>query len=187
MKNKNVWIAIVAFITMLVFSRLTPFIFDMPWNIGILGAVAIFGGAYLSKSWKTIVFILMAIWFSDIVVNYKYFGTFTPFYNGYFFTFISYVATIFVGKYFLENKKSFSNIFGAGLLSAVVFYLISNFGAWLTMPQFYTRDLSGLLASYEAGLPFFRGTIIGNVVFTFLLVSVYEYTFGRNKSSVKYA
>lgn len=171
---------------MLVFSRLMPFLFDIPWNIGILGAVAIFGGAYLSNSWKTIGLMLLGIWISDVVVNFKYFNTFTPFYDGYFFTFISYIATIFLGNYFLKSKKSFGNILGAGLSSAVIFFLISNFGAWLTLPQYYTRDFSGLLASYEAGIPFFRGTVIGNVLFTFLFVYVYERIY-TSKTRVEYA
>ncbi len=158
----------------------------MPWNIGILGAVLIFGGAYLSNSWKTISFILLSIWISDVIVNFMYFNTFTPFYDGYFFTFISYIATIFIGQYFLKSKKSFPNIIGASLISAIVFYLISNFGAWLTLPQYYTRDLSGLMASYEAAIPFFRGTIIGNLIFTFLLVNAYELIYGI-KSKVEYA
>ena len=54
---------------------------------------------------------------------------------------------------------------GAGLVGSVLFFLITNAAAWLVLPE-YTKDVAGLINSYVAGLPFFRGTLTGDLLFT---------------------
>lgn len=53
-------------------------------------------------------------------------------------------------------------------------YLISNFGVWLfglnLANQPYPKTLAGLTECYAAGLPFLRGTIVGD--WTFMAVFV---------------
>jgi hypothetical protein len=54
----------------------------------------------------------------------------------------------------------------AALTSSVSFFLVSNFAVWAAWPEMYPRSFSGLLASYAAGLPFFRGTVQSDLFFT---------------------
>jgi hypothetical protein len=68
------------------------------------------------------------------------------------------------------NNKS---LLGATLFSALSFFLITNFGAWWVDPL-YSKDFTGLLNSYIAGIPFFRGTLVGNVLFGFIFFKSYE-------------
>lgn len=167
-------VTIIVFFILLIVSRFMPFWFNMPYNLSILGAVAIFGGAYLGQSFKTMALVLLGIWVSDIIINMQYFEGITLFYEGYIFNVLSYIATIAIGYYALRENKSTVNIIGAGMFSAIAFFIISNFGAWVGT-SLYTKDISGLLQSYIAGIPFFRGTLFGNVIFTFIFVKTFEY------------
>jgi len=62
------------------------------------------------------------------------------------------------------NYKFVLSLTGMGMLFAIFFYLYTNFGVWLLW-QMYPKNLAGLLQCYIAGLPFFRNSIISNLVF----------------------
>jgi Family of unknown function (DUF6580) len=64
----------------------------------------------------------------------------------------------------IRKKPGALRIGGVTLLASIQFYLITNFGVWAAGA--YARDLSGLAASYVAGLPFFRWTIAGDLFYT---------------------
>mgnify|MGYP006945863360 CR=1 FL=1 len=77
----------------------------------------------------------------------------------------------------MMKKPTLAKVFGGSILAAVVFFLVSNAGAWLMLPA-YTKDFSGLMTSYEAGLAFFRSTngaaLISQVVFGLGIYTVYS-------------
>jgi hypothetical protein len=178
MNKRTVFFAALAFLALLIFSRSLQIFFDVPYNLSTLGAVALFGGAYLGHSWKTLLSVLGGIWISDVLVNFQYFETLTLFYPGYGFTLVAYLATITIGHKTLNNPANNAHLLGATLLSAVAFFLITNFGSWWVGPQ-YTKDFTGLLSSYTAGLPFFRGTLAGNVLFGFAFFKSYQWLIGK--------
>ena len=79
--------------------------------------------------------------------------------------------TILLGAY--ANKRNTSS--GMGLLpfaiiSSVIFFLMTNFGAWLYDP-IYTKNLSGLISSYIAGLAFYKQDIFGNMALNHLMAT----------------
>lgn len=54
---------------------------------------------------------------------------------------------------------------GLGVGGSVWFFLWTNLGVWLQgRGSFYAPGLDGLLASYAAGLPFFRTMLLGNLI-----------------------
>lgn len=54
---------------------------------------------------------------------------------------------------------------GLGVGGSVWFFLWTNFGVWVqSRGTFYAPGVDGLLASYVAGLPFFRTMLLGNLV-----------------------
>ena len=81
---------------------------------------------------------------------------------------ISFVITdIFIGlisKYF---KKSFIKRIGGSLIGCCIFYIITNFGVWIT--GLYDYSLSGLLSSYYLAIPFFGYTIISTIIYAFFI------------------
>jgi hypothetical protein len=55
----------------------------------------------------------------------------------------------------------------------VAFFLVSNFVSWLTQALPYGYSLDGLINCYAAAIPFFRGTLLGDVGFTAALFSAH--------------
>ena len=56
----------------------------------------------------------------------------------------------------------------ASLVSSIAFFLITNFGTWL-MWDIYPKTGAGLISCYIAGIPFFKGTIMGDLFFNLAL------------------
>ena len=90
----------------------------------------------------------------------------------FFFVYASFAAIILIGTFFYKNA-SLTKVLGGSLLAAVAFFLISNAGSWITMPE-YTKDFAGLMTSYELGLPFFRATLVSQIVFSLGIYVVYQ-------------
>lgn len=79
------------------------------------------------------------------------------------YVYVSYALIGFIGHYATPLRKSFA-FFTLPLLSSLLFYTVTNFGVWATTSM-YTHDFSGLIQSYWMGIPFFRGTLLGDVFF----------------------
>jgi len=58
------------------------------------------------------------------------------------------------------------------LFSAVLFFVVTNFGVWLV--GWYPPTLEGLIQCYVNGIPFFRASIVSNLVYMFILTSVFN-------------
>ena len=61
-----------------------------------------------------------------------------------------------------------SRIGGAALASAILFFVVTNFGVWLSSGM-YPPTLAGLAACYVAAIPFFQNTLAGDLFFAALL------------------
>ena len=57
---------------------------------------------------------------------------------------------------------------GFCLAGSVLFFLVTNFGAWLASPV-YPRSGAGLLQAYIAGVPFFQWTLLGTLAYAAIL------------------
>ena len=54
------------------------------------------------------------------------------------------------------------------LAGSVLFFVVTNFGAWLSDPA-YPKTAAGLAAAYVAGIPFFQWTVLGTLAYAALL------------------
>jgi len=88
---------------------------------------------------------------------------FLGFHNTILFVYFSFFITVIIGSRIKNNSRSI--LFGS-LLSSVLFFLITNFGVWLTSSM-YSKSTYGLIQSYLMGLPFFRNTILSDLIYTF--------------------
>lgn len=144
-------------------------------NFTAVAAIAILGASHLrgAKKW----FIPLAIlWASDLILNNvvyaQYYDSFQV--MGSMWVYGS-ILCIGVMAYFLLRKASWGKLLLTTTLGAVLFFLITNFGVWIGPTSPYAKDISGLMASYTAGIPFFRNAILGDVFFSFVLFGAYEY------------
>ena len=121
-------------------------------RVGVAGSVALIVGFRL---------------LTDVGIGLRQGDMGDAFYNAQVFNYAALLLLAAVGL-LLRNRtteRQPAEVLGKSLLAGVVFFLVSNGGVWATMPstpeyQAYEKSLSGLLACYTAGLPFFRGTAI---------------------------
>src|SRR5229473_1282007 len=75
-----------------------------------------------------------------------------------------YAAVLMLGTRLRENKKPLW-IMASALGSSVAFYLVSNFAVWAAY-NMYPKTLTGLMTCYTLALPFFKPSLIGDMLFT---------------------
>jgi hypothetical protein len=133
-------------------------------NFSPIGAIALTGGFILGRNKWTYLLPLGGLFVSDLVLaltnqpSFDYLFSFS-----FLMVYLAFGITILLGIY--ANKKNINAGFGLlpfAVLSSVVFFLMTNFGAWIYDP-IYTKDLSGLISSYIAGLAFYKQAIFGNL------------------------
>ncbi|MDE2026399.1 MAG: hypothetical protein KGJ07_07945 [Patescibacteria group bacterium] len=140
------------------FMRLLP---HVP-NVTPIAAMALFGGAYINKRFALVV-PLLAMFISDFFLG---FHPVMPFVYG------SFLLSGFLGLW-LRKRKSPFRVFSASVISSILFYLITNFGVWF-MGGLYPKTMSGLITCFVMALPFFRNTIVGDLMYTTVLFGGFE-------------
>jgi hypothetical protein len=141
------------------FSRLLPH----PVNVAPIAAMALAGGVYLDKRFALLV-PLIALVISDLVIGL---------YPILLFVYGSFLLIGLLGLWLKSHKKPLP-VFGAALLSSIIFFVITNFGVWIIGPETYPRTLPGLAECYVAAIPFFKNTVAGDLVYTGVLFGMFE-------------
>lgn len=163
--------ALLGIIIIIALARLIP---NMP-NFSPMAAIALFCGAHFDKFWKAILVTLIATLISDIVLNNTIYASmntgFTVFYDGFIWQYLAYGAIAFLGSK-IFNSINKAKVIGGSIATTLVFFLISNFGAWISLP-FYSKDIAGLLSAYTAGIPFIKNTLISDMFYSSLLFGGY--------------
>ena len=131
------------------------------WHFTPVAASLLFFGARGSRRQIWIPLVLLAA--TDVVLT-KYMYSYVLTWD-LFVTWAWYGAIMLLGST-LREKSGFWRVVGAALASSVSFFLISNFTAWASLRGMYPRNLSGLMMSYTAGIPFFRGTLESDLFFS---------------------
>ena len=130
-----------------------------PPNFTPIGAMALFSGAYLGRK-GVIAFAapLGALLLSDLVLGI-YRGMPTVYFS---------VALVVIIGWLSLRRTSPLRIGAAAIASSVLFFVVTNFGMWLSS-GFYPRTLAGLEACYVAAIPFFQNTVAGDLFYATLL------------------
>lgn len=135
-------------------------------------ALALFGGAYLNKRLALIVpLAIFAI--SDLIIG---------FHDTMFFTWGAMIVVTGVGFLLRQNKSKFK-VAASAVVSSILFFIISNFGAWMAGSLGYPMTLAGLLECYIMALPFFPNTLISTLVYAAVLFGGFEYASLRLKKT----
>ena len=146
-------------------------------NFTPIGAMALFGGAYLKNKNHAFLIPLASLWLSDLVLNnfiYSYYSDFTWFYPGFLLQYISFILIILIGYLFLK-KLNIKSVFTTTIISSLLFFIVTNFGVWISGTM-YSLDLQGLIACYVMVLPFYKGTLLGFVCYSTFLFGVLEFS-----------
>ena len=130
-------------------------------NFTPIGALALFSGAMLwNRKWM-FVFPIGAMLLSDTIKEFMAPGT--GFYPDMAYVYGSFFVIIAIGM-LIRNSKKPLNIIAGSLAGSILFFLVTNFGSWTSIPE-YTKDFNGLVQSYTMGLPFFKYTVLGDLFY----------------------
>ncbi|MBF0489140.1 MAG: hypothetical protein HQL15_00795 [Candidatus Omnitrophica bacterium] len=131
-------------------------------------ALALFGGMYLKgRQGIWVPLVLMAI--SDVVLGWH---------DTMVYTWGSILLISLMGLW-LKEHKSWVNVALGSLLSSVVFFVITNFGAYLSL---YPHTLAGLQECYIAAIPFYRSTLVSTLAYSLVLFSIWEILLSRREN-----
>ena len=148
-------LALIAAILAAAVLRLVPH----PPNFSPIGAMALFSGAYLGRRGAmALVAPLGALLLSDLVLG---------FYRGMPTVYFSVALIVLMGTFALRRVTPL-RLGIAALTSSLLFFLITNFGMWMSS-GLYPRTLAGLEACYVAAIPFFQNTVAGDLFYSAVL------------------
>ena len=113
-------------------TRLLPH----PPNFAPITAIALFGAVYFDRKYA-IILPVMALLLSDAVLG---------FYGGMLWVYGSFLMIGMIG-FWLRGRKTVTATASATLAGSVLFYLVTNFGVWLS-GTLYPPTFAGLMEQY---------------------------------------
>lgn len=135
-----------------------------PPNVTPLAALALTGALYLDRRFA-FVLPLAAMLLSDLFLGVH---RIMP------FVYVSFAASSAIGL-LLRERRSIPVIAGASLAGSVLFFIVTNFGVWLVGDGgVYPKTLAGLTECYVLAIPFFRNTLLGDLVYVAILSGTFE-------------
>lgn len=165
----------IGFIIAAAASRLIPHI---P-NFTAMESLALFSGAYLG--WRVLAFLApFVVWYaSDLIINNTISRSFYPDVDGIVWyadympwVYISALFILFLGAKALRKWRP-TTLAISSVVATLIFFVLSNFGTWMS-GVLYPKNLVGLTECYIAALPFFKTSLISNLVFTAVFFGGYE-------------
>jgi hypothetical protein len=147
----------------------------LPYNFTPVEAIALFGGAYFADKRLAVVAPLAVMLLADMVIattlptNWlrDWLGTLPAVY--------ACIALTTCGGFALRNRVSTFRVGIGAFASAVLFFVVTNFATWLTAHAGGGEACTqGLADCYIAGIPFFRGTLVGTLFWSAALFGGFE-------------
>ncbi len=136
-----------------------------PWNLTPTGAIAIFAGMYLYNRWLSLLAPLLGLLAANL------FQGFSPIW----YVYISFMLITCLGAILRNSSMRFEKQFLLGIpicfLSAMLFFLVTNFFCWLGSTT-YPQTLEGLGDCYIMAIPFFWNTLYGDLFYFCVLMGL---------------
>jgi hypothetical protein len=158
-------LALAGLIVLAALTRLLPH----PPNFSPVEAIALFGGAYFAARGWALVVPLVAMFVSDLALGLVNGGIYFDYFAsaGFLLVYACIALSTLLG-FGLRGRVSGARVLGYSLIGSVLFFLVTNFGAWLGSPA-YPQNAAGLAAAYVAGIPFFQWTVLGTLAYAAIL------------------
>lgn len=170
-ENNKGFILITTLVLIAAFSRLIP---HLP-NFTAVGAMALFGAAHFNKKYLAFFVPIAAMWLSDLFINNMIYTseTFVWFQSFQLFTIIPMALIVLAGLFVFNNKVTPSKVLTGSIVATIIFFLVSNFGTWMSPYSLFPDTFAGLVSTYVAGLPFALNGLAGDLFFSLALFGTY--------------
>lgn len=159
-KNRSQIIWLILLLATIIVSRLLP---HAP-NFSPVASLILFATTYHLRA-KNTYLLLPALFVADLLLGFYAWPIMLTVY-------LSWAAHYLIARW-LKNKVNILTVTNAALISALLFFLTTNWAVW-AFGDWYSRDFNGLISSYLMGVPFLANTLLSNLLFSGLLFGVYE-------------
>jgi hypothetical protein len=163
-------------ISLIILTALTRFM-PHPPNFTPIGAMGLFGAAYLGKKWMALIVPFIALFLSDLVLNNvvytKEFQGFTMITSVWIYA--AFAMVIGAGILLFRNQKvTLPLVITASFVASTIFFIVTNFWSWMAFDM-YPKTAVGLVTCFTAAIPFFGNSLLGDLFFSGVMFGTYEY------------
>jgi len=143
--------------------------FGTPYNFVPIGAIALYAGARLPRRWAFAIPLAVLV-LSDLIIDAGHGYPF--FFASRLTTYALFTAIVALGLLARKGTNP-ARLAGLSLGASTLFFLLSNLAVWAG-GEGYGHPLSwaGLLATYADGLPFYRNSLMADLLGTAVLFSL---------------
>jgi hypothetical protein len=168
MKQNRNQVLIAVLLTLVAMSTRLLFNAVHFYNFNAVMATALFAGAYLSRNKLVVLIPIVALFVTDLAMGLYDWKLMAIVYG-------AFVLTIFYGRFYAENSTLLSFVVTV-LGGSLSFFLLTNGAVWMFGDgTFYPKTFAGLIECYSMGLPFYRNTLLGDILFSGALFAGYQW------------
>lgn len=135
-----------------------------PANFAPIMALALFSGLYLPKRLNVIIPVV-AMLISDVFLGFYSLPIMFSVYG-------SFILATILGTW-LRTHKKLGNIILATLAGSILFFITTNFCVW-AFGTMYSHNVAGLMQSYYMALPFLRNSLLSDLFYVGIFLSIAE-------------
>ena len=141
-------------------------------NFTPIAAIALFGGAKLSKKWLAFLVPIAAMLMSDAALELLSPGN--GFHHGMPLVYAAFALTVVIGLFVGAKGSSPLAVITGAVGGATLFYVTTNFGVWM-MDGLYPPTLTGLVSCYVAAIPFYGYQLAGDLLYAGVLFGTFAW------------
>lgn len=174
MKHKRkTWIAtLIAGLSIILLGRWMPH----PPNFTPLIGCLIFCSTFFKSEKLHFVLPIFGLWVSDLLLNNlvyaQYFEGWVWFSDAFLWSSLAFIIIALISQRVMKTPGVRRTV-GMTVTATLIFFIVSNFGVWASSPLLYTRDISGLLTAFIAGIPFVLNSLAGDLFYTAAFFGLY--------------
>jgi hypothetical protein len=150
-------------------TRMVPYVTSFQsWNLNAVMAIALFAGFYFRSPIVALAAAAFPMLLGDLaIVRYHSLEMVA--------NYVGLLLPVFIGP-ILRQRLSVTSVGTSTIGASLIFFFVSNTAFWWANKAHTSAEL---LLAYSAGIPFFRGTLAGNVVFSAMLFGTYAIALQR--------
>lgn len=126
-------------------------------NFAPVGAIALYGGAAFRNRLSAFSIPIAALVLSDLFIGFYTLPIMLSVYG-------SFLLAVGIGRW-VRRRQTVVTVLAGALGSSLSFFLATNAAVW-AFGSLYPKTAAGLFASYVAGLPFYRNTLLSDVFYS---------------------
>lgn len=140
-------------------------------------AIALFSGFIIKERNTSFMLPLLSLFISDAIIHVLYLNNqfdFAGFYPGQWKNYLLLLAITLIG--WALKGRNYPSLAAGAIAAPTLFFLVSNFMVWqVNFESVYAKNFGGLMNCYEAGLPFYRNSLIATLLFLPVILFAYNY------------